>query len=30
VGDVKDESEAMKLALKRVDEFLYYRKRRKT
>ncbi|HDL50642.1 MAG TPA: GGDEF domain-containing protein, partial [Firmicutes bacterium] len=30
VGEVKKESEGVKLALKRVDEFLYYRKRRET
>jgi len=30
VGDVNEESEGVKLALKRVDEFLYYRKRRET
>ena len=30
VGEVKKENEGVKLALKRVDEFLYYRKRRET
>lgn len=30
VGEVKDASSGIKLALKKVDEFLYYRKRRET